>query len=81
MPNQWRQILIPSYLPALAREVAQVTLLLPVADEGSVAGPASELVECCVNHDDWIGLLLVGVGLLKSAARSVPASVQIQLKL
>ena len=35
----------PNYLPALSGEVAEVALLLPVADEGAVAGLASVLVE------------------------------------
>ena len=38
------------YLPALARKVTKIALLLPVADKGAMAVLASVLVECGVNH-------------------------------
>ena len=37
-------------VPALASEVAKITLFLPVADKSAVASLSSVLVKCCVNH-------------------------------
>ena len=39
-----------NYLPSLSSEIAEISLLLPVANEGSVSGLASKFVESSVYH-------------------------------